>query len=109
MITPVEVEDAIQRIEGDLEAATDSFAQAEQHSAECDAAYKKRYLTLYLASDAKTNVEKDRIAEFGAIDQWTAKRLADAQVKILTERMRSLRDRLDAFRTLAANVRHQSG
>ena len=112
LITQGEIEQNILSLSEDLEAATDLFGSLAEEAAEAEYAYKHRHASriVKLADDGRkmTAATRDAMADLEAHEQLRLHLLAKARKETTKEAMLSLRHRIDAMRTLAANVRYQT-
>lgn len=111
VLTQAEIEDAIMRLSADLEDETYRYAALGDDAAEAEAAYKGKHaraiVRLAAESGAKsTAAERQARADLSAIEELRIYRIADGRRSASKERLLSLRSRIDALRTLSANVRH---
>lgn len=109
----VEIEARILALDDQLEAATERFADLSEDAAIAEATYKRRHSTAILNAEASSTrkinaAEKVAFADRQADDEFRLWRIADARMRSCREHLLSLRDRLGALRTLAANVRNQT-
>lgn len=102
----------------ELEALTEEFATLSDGEAEAENAYKRRkYRAVVVLTERptlpdgrKTTVDwREAQAETIATDEAEAYRLAQARLRATKEALLTKRARLDALRSLAANVRAQGG
>jgi len=112
LITQGEVEQQMQRLSDDLEAATELYGQQSDDAAEREYEYKHRYASriVRLADTGRTMTAQTRaaMADLEASAEFRLHLLANARKQTTKEVMLSLRHRIDAMRTLAANVRYQT-
>lgn len=112
MLTQAEIERQILAIGDELEAETDRYDEIARQSAEAEADYKERAARAHVSlADSQTKMTvADRAARVDVFcrDEFRAWKILDASRASSREAMLSYRARLDALRTLAANVRHQT-
>lgn len=116
-LTQVEVEIAIAQVIEDMESLTESFAAVADAEAIAENEYRaklhrahvmwaSREITL-ATGKAPTAKWRESQAEIEAEDEAAAYRIAAAALKSAREALSTKRARLDALRTLNANVREQ--
>ena len=118
MLTQAEVEAGIADTVERLDALTAEYGAAADHAAESEHLYRtKRNRALVqeahdprpLPNGAKTTADyREAQAELAAADEAYVYRMADARLRTLREALTTHRARLDALRTLSANVRAQT-
>lgn len=117
-LSQVEVEVGIMAAVDEMETLTEEYAGISDAEAEAENAYKRRkYRAVIvlserptLADGRKTTVDwREAQAETIAADEADAYRLAQARLRSTKEALLTKRARLDALRSLAANVRAQGG
>jgi hypothetical protein len=117
-LAQVEIERAIVDICDDLEAATEEFARICDEQAVAENAYKRK-LTRAIVTLASSGVMADgrkstadyreNQAAITAEDEGARYRILDARLRAVKEALITKRARLDALRTIAANVRSMGG
>lgn len=107
-ISQVEIEEEIIRLTSLLEEETEAFEQLAQHGAEREAMYKSSWAKEYLAAKGSIK-EREAWADYKLESLIYDHKIAEALVKSKREKLSSLRTSIDALRTLAANVRAQTG
>lgn len=113
LLTQGEIEQQIMAISDALEEATDDYASASYEAALAEADYRREYARAMVhAADAdgpRVPVsEREARALLAVTDQHRAYKVLDARAESGKQALYSLRARLDALRTLAANVRAQT-
>lgn len=112
LITQGEVEQQIMSLSTNLEEATDLFGELADEQAEREYEYKLRHASriVKLADDGRklTAPVRAAMADLEASSELRLYLLAKARKETTKEAMLSLRHRIDAMRTLAANVRYQT-
>lgn len=116
MLTQGEIEDRIETTVDTLESLTNDYARAMTSAAEAEADYRLRYWRTFLQhKDSAGGVGRppsDKECEGRAIvaneDALRAYKTTTAHAASIKSGMDTHRDRLDALRTLAANVRSQT-
>ncbi len=111
VLTQAEIENEILRVTNELEQQTYTFADVADLAATAEADYKLRYAraVVTLSTQSKmTAADKAARAELAAAEQLREWKVADARLKSTKEALLSLRARLDALRSLSANVRAQT-
>lgn len=112
-LTQGEVEEAITALSQTMELAIEELAQYSQEAANAEADYKIEYAKHLLKTKdmAATKMEKPTVAELEARALLGTSRLlrerlvAEAKHETAVEKLRTLRSRIDALRTLSANLR----
>lgn len=111
LLSQGEVEHMITRLSDALEAETDLFANVCDQAAEREADYRRTWgvAMMAAANDSKLRNADARKAkvEVDSADALAVHLLADARKLAAREGLNSLRARLDALRTIAANIRNQ--
>lgn len=109
LLTQGEIEASILQIDGALDTATHEFADLSEAAARAEADYKQAAATemVRLAnSDRKMTVsEREARVDQLTADEFAIYRIADARVRAAREGLHSYRARLDALRTISANIR----
>lgn len=117
MLTQGQIEDGIEDVLNRLEALTDDYATICDEAADAEVDYRvgqaKALLILKSAPDPATNkFLSDKAAEARATKiietEMRAHKIAAAKVESTKQALYTHRARLDALRTLAANVRSQT-
>lgn len=116
MLTQGAIEDAIVALSDRLEEITDEYATASDDAAEAEAEYRLRYYRTFLQhKDGVTNGkrgESDETCKGRAIvaneDVLRDYKLTAARAESLRQALYTHQRRLEALRTLAANVRQQT-
>lgn len=107
-LTQVGVESEILRLSAMLEEATEQLAKAMEIEADAEVSFRIAEARAKLAATSKS-VEDRKAEALVACETWyTAYTVAEARRDALAETCRTLRSRLDALRTLSANLRGQS-
>lgn len=112
-LSQYDVEQSIANISDLLEDAVVELSQFANKAASCEADYKIAYAKeLLRAKDhlgdqqkKPTVSELESLALIGTEDLFRARLIADAQLSVQQERLRTLRARLDALRSLNSNLR----
>lgn len=109
ILNQVEVESAILKAVEDLETATADLATLAAEAAEAENAFKKAWATALIKATAEDNkaTEKTRvaIADLAASDERLRHLLAEKVYESRKQSLMALRTRVDALRTVSANVR----
>lgn len=112
LLTQGEIEEMILAISAQIEEETYAYASLSDESASAEADYKlaaARQMLAIAASDRKmTAPEKQATVDVACSEVFRAWRIAEARRASCKEALNSLRARLDAQRSLAANVRAQT-
>lgn len=105
-ISQVEIEQEILRLMNMLEEETEAFETLAEDAAKKEAAYKSNWAKEYLSAKGSIR-EREAWADYKMSDESLSWKIAEALVKTKREKLVSVRNSMDALRTLAANVRHQ--
>ena len=107
-----EIESDILQIADEMETETERYEVLASEAAVAEADYKlrlSRAVVKLADSQARmTAQERQARAEIAAGEELRIWKLAEAKRQATKEALLTLRARLDALRSLAANVRHQS-
>lgn len=90
-----------------LEEITDDYGDVLVEEAETDAAYKKRWARVFKTVSG-TMALKEAQADDECSDEYRAKLVAAAKAKAMKEHLWTIRNRIEALRSLNTNVRAQS-
>jgi len=111
-LTQLDVENEILRLSAQLESATYEFRDYLTAAARAEAAYRLEYARAFtrlrMGPDKLSEKTCDMRATVECGDLLAARLGADALSRSNEEICRSLRSRLDAVRTLSANIRSQT-
>lgn len=112
ILTQGQIEQQIMEVAEALEEQTHLYADLADAAAVAEADYKLSYARAVVSMAAQplklTAPEKSARAELSAAQELREWKLADARLKSTKEALVALRSRLDALRTLGANVRAQT-
>jgi hypothetical protein len=113
LLTQGDIESAILALSDALDDETHRYADLADEAAEAEADYKIKHARAtvgYATSDGPkmTAAQIAARVELHAADELRRYKLADARRQATREALMSLRSRLDAMRTLSANVRAQT-
>ena len=112
LLTQGDIEHSIVALSDQLEEQTYIYAQLSDEAANAEADYKlqagKQLITLVASGAKMTAQERQARADVGCAEAFRAWKLAEARRQSCKEALLSLRARMDAQRSLAANVRHQT-
>lgn len=112
LITQGEIEDLILRIAEEMETETYRYSDLASLAAQAEADYKLRaaraLISIANTPTRITAAERQARAEITAAEELRIWKLAEARRQATKETLLTLRARLDALRSLAANVRHQT-
>lgn len=112
MVTQGGIESQILALVYELEEYTDAYATVCEEAARADVAHKRaftRHLVMLAADQPKMTVAlREAKATQKSIDEMAVGRIMAAKERATREKLTSLRARLDALRTLSANVRAQT-
>lgn len=111
-LTQGQIEDEILSVSDALEAGTEQFADVADLAAECEADYKLSYARAFVGLSSTqskmTAPERQARSELHAAAELRAWKIAEARRMSSKESLLSLRARLDALRTVSANIRSQT-
>jgi len=109
-LTQGEVEAQILQAVEALEESTENYAILSDEAATAEADYKLRHArAIVTLSDVKaTAAEKGARADLTSAEELRAWKIAEARRQASKEHLLSLRARLDALRSLSANIRAQT-
>ena len=112
VLTQGQIEDHILSIAEELEEQTYEYARLSEIAAEAEADYKRaassKYVQLVTLPTKISVVEKQARVDTATEGEFRTWKIAEARRQACREALLSLRARLDALRTLSANVRHQT-
>lgn len=113
ILNPVEIENSIIRICDEMEAVTELYSELSQQAAETEAQYKYVHAKAHvemaaIMSNKMTVTERQSRADLISESEFRVYRINEARRQAAREALLSLRARLDALRTLSANLRHQT-
>ena len=109
--SPFEVEQDIEKVAAELEVQTDNFRVDADAAAHAEADYKLAHagMIVGLASQKMTAGERDARALSACREEFRAYKITEARKQATAEALRSLRTRMEALRTEAANRRYMDG
>lgn len=112
VLTQGQIEDHILAIADQLEEETYEYARLSEIAAEAEADYKRaassKYVQLATLPTKASVVERQARVDAATEGEFRAWKIAEARRQASREALLSLRARIDALRTLSANVRHQT-
>lgn len=112
-ITQVEVEESILYLCDELESECERYAEVSQERAIAETEYKERFwvsiVKLMDSPTYKTASQREAAANLWSKGEWRKYKLLEAQEKATQQKLMMLRSRLEAVRTIAANVRAVGG
>lgn len=112
VLTQGDIEHGILSLSDQLERETELYAELSDLAAEAEANYKHAaavHLITLAANGAKmTAPERQARVDVHCSDQFRTWKVQEARRQACKEALLSLRARIDAQRSLAANVRHQT-
>jgi hypothetical protein len=112
LLSQGEIEEMILAVADALEEETERYAQVCDQAARAEADWKYRsarsFIVLGEQEGRMTAAEKEHRVTIANFTELRTYRLVDAQRAASKEALNSLRARLDALRTLSANVRNQT-
>ena len=116
MLTVAQVEDGLQSTLARLEELTDAYAKATDDAAQAEADYRLAYWRTFLAAKAAApgaRAASDKVAEGRATiaseDAFRLYKTTAAAAESIKAALRTHTSRLEALRTLAANLRVHTG
>lgn len=117
-LTQAGVEERIVDISDAMETAVEDLADKSDEAAEAEVAYKVKYAQSVLRAGARTDGtgrggrltegDKEATAITECEDELRARLITEAHKEVAQEKMRTMRARLDALRTVSANIRAQT-
>lgn len=112
LLTQGEVEQSILDLSAEIEATTYAYADLSDAAAEAEADYKLSFAraTIAIANNSMKMIAQERQAraELASAEELRKWKLSEARRQSCKEALLSLRARLDAMRSLSANLRHQT-
>lgn len=112
LLTQGEVETTILKLSHELESTTYAYAELSDAAAEAEADYKlKQARALVTMADTAVRMtaqEKQARAELTSAQELRLWKLSEARRQSCKEALLTLRARMDAMRSLSANLRHQT-
>lgn len=112
VLTQADIEGNILALSDQLEEETYLYSQLSDEAAIAEANYKQaaavHLVTLAAAGAKMTAPERQARVDVHCADQFRAWKVQEARRQACKEALLSLRARIDAQRSLAANVRHQT-
>ena len=113
LLTAGQVEHQILRISDELDDETHRYAEVSELAADAEAAFKGVYHRAFIeAADADlprvTVADREARAHLAAEEEFRTWKILEARQDAGKQAQQSLRARLDALRTIAANIRAQS-
>lgn len=113
VLTQGQVENEIRRALHALEDQTDQFATVSELAANAEADYKHAYASAMLhaaavATERVAAAKLEAVATVDTVEQLRHYKIMDASKTATKEALLSLRARLDALRSLTANIRGQT-
>lgn len=104
-VTQVDVETRIRELSDALEAGVDDYAEVRRRLANAVADYRAAHARAVLTSPGRNAEERKARADHACAELHRVLELTQAEFDIVKEAQFALRARLDAERTLAANLR----
>jgi len=113
LLTQGEIEQTIMALSAELEDQTTGYSLISDEAAEAEADYKQRAARAWIGVAADPSIkmtagERDRRVDLHCADEYRRWQILAARQRATREALLSLRTRIDAMRTLAANVRAQT-
>ncbi len=106
----VNLEAQMLRICDELEKMTEELARVSALRAEAEAEYRHRYARALVEQQGKVPVAtKEAVAQLKATNSFRDWKINEAREKTTQQALVAFRSRLDALRTISANVRAQGG
>lgn len=103
-LSQLDIEEQIMGLVRAAQRVTMEVGERARAAAEADAAYKVKRAKEFLRAEGSVAV-REAAADVACADEYQAKKLADGLLLSATEAGRNVRARLDAMRSLCANVR----
>ena len=109
--SPFEVEADIETVAAELEVQTENFRVDADDAANAEADYKLAHagMIVGLTAHKMTAGERDARALTACADEYRRYKVTAARKQATAEALRSLRTRMEALRTEAANRRYMDG
>jgi len=108
-LSPVEIENELVRLANDLETLTDKMVKKGIEVGHKEIDYKKARATAVLKADGKNADQRDANASLACAEEFSAFREATAVYDAMRDKSYAIRYQIEVLRSLAANVRHQTG
>lgn len=108
-LLPVDIENELVRLAEELEAITEKMGTQGEYVGKAEVAYKRAKARARLRSEKKSGEDRDAEAVIESIGEFEAFRCGSAVYDAMRDRSFTLRVQIEILRTIAANVRHQSG
>jgi hypothetical protein len=108
-LTPTQTEAELRRLARKLEERTDALAEVLQAAAEADVEYQVNYARAILVSNEKTVSRQEADATVRCEDLLWKRKTTEAVANAAKASVNSLRDQIDAVRSINSNVRHAAG
>lgn len=109
-LTQIDLETEMMRICSRMETDIDLLADLSTQRAEAESAYKYKYSRALIETTEKMAVAiKDALAHLRASDDFRQWKLLEGREKATQQSLIASRSRLDAMRTICANVRAVGG
>jgi len=105
VVTQARVEGEILRLSALLEDRTDAIATAAEKAAHTDVDYRKAHAHAILKAEGRNAEAREAQAHLEVLDEFYARRIAEANLLAAQESARNLRQQLSALQSLAANMR----
>lgn len=106
----VDIEAGMLRICDQLEQLTEELSRVSAERAEAEAEYKHRYSRALVEQTGKVPVStKEAVAHMKATNSFREWKILEAREKSTQQALFTHRSRLDALRTISANVRASGG
>lgn len=111
-LTQADVERRIMALSDTMESETHTYRQQAREAAEAEADYKlahhRQIIAIAATGTKQTAAVREARAALAVADDYRLAKIKAAQLDATKQLLSTLRAQLDAVRTLAANVRHQT-
>lgn len=108
-LSPVEIENELIRLGNDLESLTEKMVKKGIEVGRTDVDYKRARAKARLEADGKNESEREAAATMKSIEEYDRFRNATAIYDAMRDKSFAIRLQIEILRSLAANVRHQTG
>lgn len=108
-LNPVQIENELLRLGQELEEITEKMGEQGEAVGRWEVAYKRAKARARLQSVEKNDGARDAYATLQSITEFEAWRVGDSVYSAMRDRSFTIRVQIEILRSLAANVRHQSG
>jgi hypothetical protein len=108
-MTPPETEAELERLSSRLEAKSNVLGTLLRKAAEADVAYRVAYAKAMLVAQEKTVAERESWATVQCEALLLERKISEAIADACRESVRSIREQLQAMRSINSNARTMSG